>query len=817
MKRCYHCMQQISNEKARTCPKCGKSLEPEPQKERFLKAGTVLGGKFIAGYPLGAGGFGNTYIGWDKVLCRKVAIKEFYPKQYSVRGRDGVTVTVADERLRPRFQRGLQQFLTEARNVAALHEVRGVVEITNFFEENGTGYLVMEYLEGMDVREILKRSGNKKEYEWCRRVILTVLYTLREIHRRGVLHRDIAPDNIFVTDEGIIKLIDFGAAKQESALDNTSDIMLKEGYAPIEQYSREIKQGPYTDIYAVAALFYRMLTGQKPISARERLKQDSLIPPSAMGISIPEQAEFAIMICLNLNPKYRLQSAGEFMEALDGKFFVPVYEPEWILPPVKEKKGLGARIASLSVAAKVALCVGGICLAGGVAFGAVMVANHAKDGADLDSHVVLMQDMRGKSGEEAAAYIEQLNREHFRWEIRPVLEETVFDLTKENDTVCEQSIEPGSVLYDPDGENAEKMAEGLEYDGEGKLTGTVSFTVCSHEKLRYGEISGMNAYALAKKLGIDTSDQTCFVEEKGKQGTNYFDLAFLETAEGEISEEELCRVENSDKELTYSPDIKIHYYATDFFYWDSLPDFAKEYGMVDRLPKATVFRYVDENVKTESGSRKLKSLVDDSYFAIRSDENVEGKIIGQTVAPGERYDGSAPGDTLLKIEAIGTVLDYTGKTGTEFIDELKKLGFGIYGMLYPSGQNVNDDEEKRFGLKVEKVEVYRSGGNRGLTDEKLEYFQQNPLNDDEVFFVITVKEPPKVTIPSGGRSSSGGSSSGGSSSGGSYSGGGSSSGRSVSDENGRGFIGDSNSGGSGGPDRGFSDGSSGDENGRVIE
>ena len=166
MKLCYHCMSQISNDKASTCPVCGKSLDPEEQKPRFLKPGTVLGGKFIAGYHLGSGGFGNTYIGWDQVLQRKVAIKEFYPEQYCGRGQDGLTVVVTDERLISRYQRGLQQFLVEARNVAALHDVQGVVEISNFFEENGTGYIIMEYLEGMDVKTILQKSGNKKDYEW---------------------------------------------------------------------------------------------------------------------------------------------------------------------------------------------------------------------------------------------------------------------------------------------------------------------------------------------------------------------------------------------------------------------------------------------------------------------------------------------------------------------------------------------------------------------------------------------------------------------------------------------------------------------------
>ena len=345
MRICYHCMQQISNEKAHICPHCGQSLEAVRQAERFLMPGTVLGGKFLVGCPLGDGGFGNTYIGWDNLLFRKIAIKEFYPEQYCIRGQDGRTVTVTDEKMRTRFTKERQEFLEEARRVAALHEVQGVVEISNFFEENDTGYIVMEYLEGMDIKTILQKSGDKKDYEWSRRVILAVLYTLKEVHKRGVIHRDIAPDNIFVTKEGIIKLIDFGAAKYASA-ENTTEIMLKMGYAPIEQYSRKIKQGPYTDLYAVAALFYRMLTGQKPISANERVEQDGLILPSQMGVLLPEQAELAIMVCLNVMPQYRLQSADEFMEALDGKYFVPVYEPEWILPPVEEKKSLWEKFTS---------------------------------------------------------------------------------------------------------------------------------------------------------------------------------------------------------------------------------------------------------------------------------------------------------------------------------------------------------------------------------------------------------------------------------------------------------------------------------------
>lgn len=451
MRLCYHCMNQLEEDKLHICPYCGKSLEEQQLSAKYLKPGTVLQDKFVVGYPLGAGGFGITYIGWNKLLLRKVAIKEFYPEQYVTRMQDGVTVTVTADNLQQRFRRGLQQFLEEARSVAALQDIRGVVEISNFFEENDTGYIIMEYLEGMDVKNILKKSGDKKDYEWCRRVILTVLYTLRDIHKRGVLHRDIAPDNIFVTNEGVIKLIDFGAAKHASDLANLkAEVVLKVGYAPIEQYSRNTKQGPYTDLYAVAALFYRMLTGQKPIPANERLQNDTLVTPSQMGIQLPEQAEMGIMVCLNVKPEYRLQSADEFMEVLDGKNFVPVYEPEWILPPVDEKKGLPA-------AAKAAICFAVLCvIVGGIAGGIALVHGNAANKVELgDTNLddkIIVADYRGKTEKEAIAELNESGLQNIS---------IVYELDSEEEgTIIRQEPQPGELdsdemvtLYVSGGEN----------------------------------------------------------------------------------------------------------------------------------------------------------------------------------------------------------------------------------------------------------------------------------------------------------------------------------------------------------------------------
>lgn len=741
MKLCYHCMSQISNDKAATCPVCGKSLDPEEQKPRFLKPGTVLGGKFIAGYHLGSGGFGNTYIGWDQVLQRKVAIKEFYPEQYCGRGQDGLTVVVADERLISRYQRGLQQFLVEARNVAALHDVQGVVEISNFFEENGTGYIIMEYLEGMDVKTILQKSGNKKDYEWSRRVILTVLYTLKEVHKRGVLHRDIAPDNIFVTKEGIVKLIDFGAAKNVTVMDSSKDVWLKAGYAPIEQYRNTFEQGPYTDLYAVAALFYRMLTGQKPVPAVDRLENDPLVPLSDMGISIPQQAEMAIMVCLNIMPEYRLQSAEEFMEALDGKFFIPVYEPTWILP--KEKpKGIKAKIGALPVGAKVAICLLGIALIGGTGIGVMSAFNNQTQTSMENVQQVLMVDLKGKTREEANKEIEKLSQD-YGWDLKVDTSLTVFDPSKEVGTVSEQSIPAGTVLYDA-AEDVEQQSKAgnLTYTNDGlhtQMSGTIKLTLYSRT-VRYRELKGLDAYTIAKKMGINTKDKKRFIP-KESGGKKYYDLLSLQIGSEKVTSGEINKAENRYKTFEYSDDLKIYYYVTDFFYWKQLPDFTG-YQRVDMIPKQQLYRYSDENKKKKVGKKSIErsSFLDKNYYTLKGVHEVND-IVGQNVAAGKKYDESNPGGTILKIKVIGKVFDYEGKTAEEFIEELEAENFYYYGIRTES------DEGGDLSWKISKVTMHfptwDENGKMAEGADPLDFVS----GDDRirVYFDIVVKEPEKET------------------------------------------------------------------------
>ena len=418
MQLCYSCMHQINDKNLTTCPACGEPLDLSCDTTRFLKPGTVLQGKFIVGKILGAGGFGNTYIGWNKLLQCKVAIKEYFPRQLSYRTEENSTVSVSEATNQERFRAGLNQFLAEARGVAGLQNIKGIIQIYTFFEEYGTGYFVMEYLEGMDVKEILKLRGGRMDYENSRRIILTVLHTLREIHQRGVLHRDIAPDNIYVTKDGVIKLIDFGAAKHASEIAGAQgDIMLKPGYAPPEQYKRNSQQGAYTDLYAVAAMFYRLLTGKKPQSANERLKADQLRTLSDMGISLPKQAEYAILMCLSLEPQRRLQSAQDFMEALDGTNFVPVYEPEWILPKIEEQPEtffgrITHKIRKMNPIAKVGLLLLLLTFLAGVVIGGIYLHSSITQKEIFSQGIDSLPQCVGESEENALKILKQASAQN---------------------------------------------------------------------------------------------------------------------------------------------------------------------------------------------------------------------------------------------------------------------------------------------------------------------------------------------------------------------------------------------------------------------
>ena len=243
MEYCLKCTEPLRGQAV--CPRCGFSGDV-PDIPHYLRPGSVLNGRYLVGCHIGNGGFGITYVGRDLKLNMRVAIKEYYPSGYANRNnRISPSITIVDEANRQFIQHGIMRFLDEARTLASFDREPGVVSVRDFFEENQTAYIVMEYLEGRDLRSILK--DRLFEADEIFRLMEPVMNTLEKIHAAGVVHRDISPDNLMLMDDGRIKLMDFGSARIVDYSDRKSlSVVLKAGFAPEEQYRSRGKQGPWT-------------------------------------------------------------------------------------------------------------------------------------------------------------------------------------------------------------------------------------------------------------------------------------------------------------------------------------------------------------------------------------------------------------------------------------------------------------------------------------------------------------------------------------------------------------------------------------------
>ena len=312
IRRCMGCMSTYEAIDE-MCPFCGY-IEGTPAKEAYhIKPGSLLHDRYTVGRAIGFGGFGITYIAWDNKLMQKVAIKEYMPSEYATRVPGNLIVTIYDGERYTEFMTGLQKFLDEAQRLAKFQNVPGIVRILDCFSENLTAYIVMEYLDGMTLKQYLAEHGGKLPYEEAVEFILPVLAALQAVHKEGIIHRDISPDNIFITEDGEVKLLDFGAARYASTgYSKSLSVILKPGYAPAEQYLSHGEQGPWSDVYATAATLYRMITGVVPEEALERKEKDTLKPPAALGAKLPKNAEKAILNALNVRVENRTASAEEF-------------------------------------------------------------------------------------------------------------------------------------------------------------------------------------------------------------------------------------------------------------------------------------------------------------------------------------------------------------------------------------------------------------------------------------------------------------------------------------------------------------------------
>ncbi|MBF0471669.1 MAG: SUMF1/EgtB/PvdO family nonheme iron enzyme, partial [Gammaproteobacteria bacterium] len=287
-----------------------------------LAEGSELNQRYIINSVLGEGGFGITYLAHDKILDISVVIKEYMPRELAARVPGSLTITPHNHQ-KESYQLGLEKFLEETRNLARLNHPN-IVRVSNFLESNQSAYLIMEYEEGETLQEYLKRKGGKLSVEKCEELIHPLLDALGVIHENGLLHRDIKPANIYLRAERGPMLIDFGSARTAvSAHSRSITAIISQGYAPPEQYTTHGSQGPWTDIYALGATLYHLLTGHPPPESVQRSHQvmdgddDPLQPLTTTSIihSHPHLAH-AVDSMLRLPGKQRPQSVDEARELL---------------------------------------------------------------------------------------------------------------------------------------------------------------------------------------------------------------------------------------------------------------------------------------------------------------------------------------------------------------------------------------------------------------------------------------------------------------------------------------------------------------------
>jgi serine/threonine protein kinase len=301
------------------CEYCGWSDAGEVF-AHHIRPGTILQERYTIGKVLGQGGFGITYLGWDEVLSVKVAIKEYFPLSLVTRNPDTMKISFAGAEAREDFDYGIEKFLEEARILASFAHSPNIVSTKDFFREEALAYMVMEYVEGTDFRRYLADRGGTIPWEQAQSVIMHVADALKDVHAQGFLHRDISPDNIFITNRGQIKVLDFGSARFAFGSQNKSlSVILKPGYAPVEQYQTRGHQGPWTDVYSLGATLYRCVVGSLPPESLSRYDDDKLKPPSALGIVVPPTFEAALIKALAVRAKDRFQSVQDFQTALLGR------------------------------------------------------------------------------------------------------------------------------------------------------------------------------------------------------------------------------------------------------------------------------------------------------------------------------------------------------------------------------------------------------------------------------------------------------------------------------------------------------------------
>ena len=328
-RRCMKCMHALAAGET-VCPECGRPYGSVKAESFALKPGTILDGKYLVGEMLGQGGFGITYIGFDLLLEQKIAIKEYFPMSTGMVSREGRSTVVWSDAVMQKsgVEKGFDSFLKEARKMAKLRSIPSVVGVNSVFIQNETAYIVMDFIEGETLLKKLQREG-PMDYGTCVSLMTPIMQALSEVHKHGIIHRDISPDNIMVQNDGRLILLDLGAAKDldiqgKDGNMQSSQMVAKQGFSPVEQYGRDGKIGSWTDVYAMAATIYYCCTGVLPPSATDRTIGDTLTCRPRLT-----KEEFDVLaFCMNVLPQNRPQNMDALLQI--------VTHPAGKTPPVRD-------------------------------------------------------------------------------------------------------------------------------------------------------------------------------------------------------------------------------------------------------------------------------------------------------------------------------------------------------------------------------------------------------------------------------------------------------------------------------------------------
>ena len=696
MKLCMGCMNQMDDH-LKICPHCGFDESSLKQESFFLDPGTIIGGKYIVGKVLKYGGHTVSYLGMDAEVNRKVVVKEYLPSDFSTRSEGETEITIYSGEAQIQFERGLTNFLNEANKIESLDKPEGIAKVYDCVAENDTGYVISEYLEGKTLKEILD-SGKRYNVKEATAFICKILKGLSKVHPMNIIHCDISPETIMVTDSGEIKLLDFGATRYVTTANSKSlAIILKQGYAPEEQYRSSGKRGPWTDVYALGAVMYRMITGIVPQESVERALVDELKDPSKMGVSIPPNIENALMNALNVYAEDRTKNADAFLRELTtpGTKRVKVINKN-------NETGKFPTWAKVLVASLLLIVV-----AGGVFLVRKPLKKEENKGAEEKTYTI--PDLSG-----------QIYKENLLEGIT-LIPKYVYD--PDNDgKIISQSLSP-------------KILTSGEYGdvevNENRASGTMTVRVASKDYVAYSDIKDkwkMHADQMKEGLGLKDAQMDAR-EEKGPYNT----VKEIEIKGKDTLTADKINVDTEDDYIKISDIKTVSYYAKDFFYWDPFGDYKGKY--IDKIKMQPVYK-LDSGERTEDGEGDITedpAIVDSGWYSF--DYNA-GYIFKQNVDADTKVDCSGELDKeiqpLLCVVGDEKYITHQG-TGKDLKENLESFGFK--DITIEGSKEEDPIVNIEISYKAEKAEK---------AEEEVFYSDDNGKKffkkDNGISFVITTKE-----------------------------------------------------------------------------